>query len=70
MGDQGLRAITQSERFLEDLLVRLYDAVDDKCDTALIDEIHEDAGWAALVGTVAGIKEHRDLERVRTKEGK
>lgn len=57
------KVITNDERFLGDLLVKLYDAVEDKCDTDLIDEIVEDAGWAAVVGTVAGIREHRDLER-------
>jgi hypothetical protein len=44
----------------EDLLLRLWDEVEDKTDIAMQDEIQDCVGAADLVGTVAGLKEKID----------
>lgn len=44
----------------EDLLLRLWHEVEDKTDIATQDEIQHCAGWAELVGTIAGLTEKAD----------
>lgn len=45
---------------IEDLLLRLWDEVEDKTNIATQDEIQDCVGAAELVGTVAGLKEKAD----------
>jgi hypothetical protein len=49
--------------FEERLILDIWSEVEDKCTSEVVDEIADSVGvgWAALIGTVAGLREKRDL---------